>query len=99
MTDESSRDRAAEAGAIWRAAVDHVAEAGPAGWLSADLACPDCPAEVRVTEGRRVYARVIHSATCPWYRAYQAGGPRGRIPCGVTVTHRGPYKRDPEGTR
>ena len=59
------------------------------------LACPDCPSEVRVTVAQRAYARVIHSATCPWYRAYQAGGPRGRIPCGVTVTHRGPYRRDP----
>lgn len=64
------------------------------------LACEDCPAEVRLTEGKAVLrARVIHSATCPWYRRYQAREVTGRIPCGTVVTHRGPYKRDPEGTR
>ena len=99
-TDESGWVRAAEVAAAWHAAADQVAaETGTSGWLSEDLACPDCPAEVRVTEGAKIRARVIHSATCPWHRAYQAGGPRGRIPCGVVVTHRGPYKRDPERTR
>ena len=60
-----------------------------------DLACEDCPAEVRVTEGAKVRARVIHSATCPWYRRHEAREVAGCIPCGVIVTHRGPYKRDP----
>ena len=65
-----------------------------------DLACQDCPAEVRVTAGKTVLrARVIHSATCPWWKRYQVGEVVGRIPCGTVVTHRGPYKRDPEGTR
>ncbi len=60
------------------------------------LGCEDCPSEVRVTEGRAVLrARVIHAATCPWYRRYQAKEVAGRIPCGTVVTHRGPYKRDP----
>ena len=100
MTDESGRARAEEVAVAWSEAADQVAaETGTTGWLSADLACPDCMAEIRITEGAKIRARVIHSATCPWYRAYQAGGPRGRIPCGVVVTHRGPYKRDPEGTR
>jgi len=94
MTDESRRIRAAEVASAWHEAADQVAaETGTSGWLSADLACPDCPAEVRVTEGTQIRARVIHSATCLWCRAYQTGGPRGRIPCGVVVTHRGPYVR------
>jgi len=64
-----------------------------------DLACPDCPSEVRVTQGSGQYhawrARVIHAGTCPWYRRYLAGEVRGAVPCGTVVTHRGPYKRDP----
>ncbi len=67
--------------------------------ISADVACPDCPAEVRVTEGLKVFrARVIHGAECPWYRRYQAREVTGRIPCMTVVTHRGPYVRDPEAT-
>lgn len=64
--------------------------------VTADLECPDCPAEVKVTFGARVYARVIHSATCPWLPRHDAGerGFAGAIPCGVSkVTHRGPYAR------
>jgi hypothetical protein len=69
---------------------------------TAELACPDCPAEVRVTFGAEVYARVIHAADCPWLPRYQArelsqrnGDHVGAIPCGVRgVTHRGPYRRD-----
>jgi hypothetical protein len=62
-----------------------------------DLACPDCTAEVRITEGVRLFrARVIHDAGCPWYRRYQAREVTGRIPCMTVVTHRGPYARDPE---
>lgn len=68
--------------------------------LSAELACPDCPAEVRVTEGVKLLrARVIHDADCSWYRRYQAREVVGRIPCRTFVTHRGPYERDPEATR
>jgi hypothetical protein len=68
MTDESGRaPRAAEVTSAWHNAADRVArETGTTGWLSADLACPDCPAEVRVTEGKAVLrARVIHAATWP----------------------------------
>lgn len=95
MTDKSARARAAEIAAAWSEAAGRVTdETGTSGWLSADLACPDCPAEIRVTEGVKVFrARVIHSATCPWYARYQAKEVVGCIPCGVTVTHRGPYKR------
>lgn len=65
-----------------------------------DLACPGCPAEVRVTEGVKLFrARVIHAADCPWYRRYLAREVVGRIPCSTFVTHRGPYKRDPEAAR
>lgn len=67
--------------------------------VECELACPDCPAEVRITEGARLLrARVIHAATCPWYRRHLARerGYGGRVPCGTVVTHRGPYKRDPE---
>lgn len=67
--------------------------------MQRELACPDCPAGVRITEGVRLFrARVIHAATCPWWRRYQAGEVCGRIPCSTTVTHRGPYKRDPEAS-
>jgi hypothetical protein len=71
----------------------------------AELVCPDCPAEVKVTFGARVYARVIHAITCPWHARHQADEPGfyGAIPCGVSsVTHRGPYarpRRDPAGGR
>lgn len=64
--------------------------------IPCSLACPDCPSEVRITERSEIRARVIHSATCPWYRRYLAREVTGRIPCGATVTHRGPYKRDPQ---
>jgi hypothetical protein len=65
--------------------------------MSADLACPDCKAEVRITEGVKLFrARVIHDAECPWYRRYQAREVVGCIPCMTVVTHRGPYERDPE---
>jgi hypothetical protein len=57
------------------------------------LACSDCASEVRTSNGRRY--RVIHSATCPWLAEHLATGRPGRIPCGTTVTHRGPYKRRP----
>jgi hypothetical protein len=36
------------------------------------LACPDCVSEVRGYAGARWRYRVIHSATCPWWRAHQA---------------------------
>jgi hypothetical protein len=55
------------------------------------LACDTCPAEVRLNDTRTL-ARVVHSAECPWWRRYQAGEVRGTVPCGVRVTHRGPYK-------
>jgi len=65
--------------------------------LAAELACSDCQAEVRVTEGAKLLrARVIHDADCAWYRRYRAREVVGRIPCRTFVTHRGPYKRDPE---
>lgn len=65
--------------------------------VACSLACPDCPAEVRVTEGARLLrARVIHTAECPWLPRYQRHEVAGRIPCGTFVTHRGPYQRDPE---
>jgi hypothetical protein len=65
--------------------------------IACSLRCPDCPAEVRVTEGATLFrARVIHSGTCPWYRRFLAKEVAGRVPCATTVTHRGPYKRDPE---
>lgn len=64
-----------------------------------DLACPDCASEVRVTVGvKLVRARVIHAAECPWWQRYQAREVTGRIPCCTVVTHRGPYKRDPEAS-
>jgi hypothetical protein len=65
--------------------------------IACSLRCPDCPAEVRITEGAMIRARVIHSATCPWYRRHVARerGYTGPVPCGTVVTHRGPYKRDP----
>lgn len=72
--------------------------------IRAELACPDCAAEVKLTFGAAVYARVIHTAACPWLPRYLArelsmknGDRTGGIPCGVrNVTHRGPYKRDPD---
>jgi hypothetical protein len=60
------------------------------------LACKDCGGEVRGYAGERWRYRVIHSATCPWWREYQAGRVSGPIPCGAVVTHRGPYERRPE---
>ncbi len=74
-----------------------------------ELACPDCAGEVRGYAGDRWRYRVIHSATCPWWREYQAGRVSGRVPAdrnrvvpgvwaiphGAVVTHRGPYKRRP----
>lgn len=67
--------------------------------MQGDLACPDCPAEVRVTAGVKLFrARVIHTAECPWWQRYQAREVTGRIPCCTVVTHRGPYQRDPEAT-
>ena len=82
------------------AAADHNEPDVWAQQIREDLACADCPSEVRVTEGKAVLrAGVIHSATCPWWRRYQAREVAGRIPCGVVVTHRGPYKRDPEEAR
>ena len=67
--------------------------------MQKDLACPDCRAEVRVTAGVKLFrARVIHDAECPWWKRYQAREVAGRIPCCTVVTHRGPYKRDPEAT-
>lgn len=66
----------------------------PAECIACSLRCPDCPAEVRITEYTTIRARVIHAATCPWFRRYLAKEVRGRVPCGTVVTHRGPYKRD-----
>ena len=62
-----------------------------------DLACGDCASEVHGSAGDRWRYRVIHTSTCPWWRLYQAGQVRGRVPCGAVVTHRGPYKRRPGG--
>lgn len=59
------------------------------------LACKDCASEVRGYAGERWRYRVIHSATCPGWREYQAGRVSGPIPCGAVVTHRGPYRRRP----
>jgi hypothetical protein len=72
-----------------------------------ELACPDCASEVRGFAGTRWRYRVIHSASCPWWRAYRAGSVSGHvapdrnrvvpsawlIPHRAVVTHRGPYKR------
>jgi hypothetical protein len=91
MTDEHGRAQAEALAAAWHEAGGRVeAETGTTGWLSADLACLDCPAEVRVTEGTTLRARVIHAATCPWWQRYQAGEVKGRVPCGTAVVHRGP---------
>src|ERR1700683_2354775 len=65
--------------------------------LACSLACPDCPAEVRITEGiKLIRARVIHIADCSWYRRYRAREVTGPIPCMNVVTPRGPYERDPD---
>jgi hypothetical protein len=69
-----------------------------------EVACRDCESEVKVTFGAHVYARVIHTADCPWLPRYLAnelsqrnGDYTGAIPCGVRkVMHRGPYKHAPE---
>jgi hypothetical protein len=63
--------------------------------MARDLACPGCPAEIRLTEGARLLrARVIHQATCAWFRQYQIDRIPRCVPCGTVVTHRGPYQRD-----
>ncbi len=79
-----------------------------AGWTFEDVLCHgmdcrDCASEIRLTRGARGYRmRIIHSDGCPWLPRYLVGtlDPRtdytGAIPCGTAVTHRGPYKRDPE---
>ena len=51
----------------------HVAEVGVINRVREDLACP---AEVRLTEGTVLRARVIHAATCPWHQRLRAPGPR-----------------------
>lgn len=56
------------------------------------LLCQDCPSEVR---GGPQRWRVVHAETCPWLRRQRAGEVVGTIPCGSTVTHRGPYERRP----
>ena len=56
------------------------------------LLCRDCPSEVR---GGRPRWRVVHAAGCPWLARHLAGEVAGMIPCGATVTHRGPYVRRP----
>lgn len=64
-----------------------------------DVACPDCASEVRVTTGvKLIRARVIHAAECPWWARHQRREVVGCIPCCTVVTHRGPYKRDPEAS-
>ena len=62
--------------------------------LAGSMECPDCPAEVKITNGARnvTRIRVIHVATCPWYARFLRKEVTGRVPCGSTVTHRGPYK-------
>lgn len=50
------------------------------------VACRYCDSEVRL-RGHRF--RVIHAANCPWWQP----GKHSAIPCGYTVTHRGPYIR------
>ena len=69
---------------------DHVVKGGYQFWIifalsyierdARQLACPDCASEVRGYAGSRWCYRVIDSATCPWWRRYQAGQARGRIP-------------------
>lgn len=73
------------------------------GWTWADVLChrmdcEHCTSEIRLTEGTRGHRiRVIHEAACPWLAKHLAGVPGfyGGVPCGATVTHRGPYRRDP----
>jgi hypothetical protein len=75
-------------------APDHAEE------IRTDLSCRYCDSEVRVTVGSDSYrpyrARVIHAAGCAWLPVHQAGRDAGCVPCSTVVTHRGPYKRDPE---
>lgn len=86
--------------------------------VEAEIACPDCPAEITRTDWR---FRVVHTTTCPTWQRYARNLPGytavpsgeivrggqepppgttallsnsgGAIPCGTSVTHRGPYKR------
>ena len=100
---EIRRLRDAELPPVISWAHDHVVQGRCQFWIifalsyierdARQLACPDCASEVRGYAGSRWRYRVIHSATCPWWRRYQAGQARGRIPCGAVVTHRGPYVR------
>lgn len=68
-------------------------QAAAAECTACSLKCADCDSEV-IVSGHR--ARVVHAAECPWWQRYQRREVVGRIPCGTVVTHRGPYKRDPE---
>jgi hypothetical protein len=80
-----------------------MADTGDSSWedeIREQLACRSCTAEVRLTAGARVYARVVHEASCPWLPRYLARelvvgqDYLGAVPCGIPdVTHRGPYKR------
>jgi hypothetical protein len=54
-----------------------VDQTGVTGQIRADLACP---AEVRVTVGTMIRARLIRAATCPWWQQYQARDRHGPHP-------------------
>lgn len=76
-----------------------------AGWTREDVLCHgmdcrECESQIRLSRGTRGYRmRIIHAAGCPWYAKHLAKVPGylGAVPCSTVVTHRGPYKRDPEG--
>ena len=89
----------------------------PVAEVTAQIACPDCPAQIRRTGWR---FRVAHTDACPSWRRYQRKLPGytalpsgvlvrageepppgttallpssgGTVPCGTSVTHRGPYR-------
>jgi hypothetical protein len=89
----------------------------PVAEVTAQIACPHCPAQIRRTGWR---FRVAHTDACPSWRRYQRKLPGytalpsgvlvragqepppgttallpssgGTVPCGTSVTHRGPYR-------
>jgi len=89
----------------------------PVAEVTAQITCPDCPAQIRRTGWR---FRVAHTDACPSWRRYQRKLPGytalpsgvlvragqepppgatallpssgGTVPCGTSVTHRGPYR-------
>jgi hypothetical protein len=70
-------------------ASNRIAELEAAGDWETLLACGWCLSEVRVSDDR-TRVTVAHAAGCTWY---PPTGQAGRVPCGVRVTHRGPYRR------